>query len=131
MKRKIDKLRKDGIGAVLTNEDSYVQLGYVYQSLFGEKICVTCESVVRKAFDKVMALTWDEVKVMRDKKFKLKTSKLIDRTMARSGPVGMYNTANITDEISIQLLRISKAYLQYFESYPKNWESLVTGNKKK
>jgi len=127
MKRKIAALRKHGIRKVLDDSDIGIEFGYVYHGVFGEKICVTCESVIVKAFDRLMALSWDQVKAMTQKKFKMKVGKLIDTTMSTGGPMGQFNSVNITDEIAIALLRRSKGHIRSFESYPSNWQDLVAG----
>ena len=34
---------------------------------------------------------------------------------------------NMTDDLAIEVLKVSKGHIKSFESYPENWESLVNG----
>lgn len=47
--------------------------------------------------------------------------------MAKSGPIGQYTSANITDKVAIELLRHQKGWSIFFQDLPKNWRAIVAG----
>jgi len=56
-------------------------------------------------------------------KFELK-----DGAQVQTQKFGFISAHTITDEKALQMLKLSKGYLKYFQKYPDNWEEL-TGHK--
>ena len=121
----IDKFKKIGIDAIVKDDALSAEFSSYYYLLYGEKICVGCRGVIRNKFDELINMNQEKLNKMSSRKFVMIANKLIDRSMAKSAPFGMYNAKNITDEDALALLKAHIGYIEYFEQYPKDWEKLA------
>ena len=118
---KIDKFKKIGIDAIVKDDALSAEFSSYYYLLYGEKICVGCRGVIRNKFDELINMNQEKLNKMSSRKFVMIADKLIDRSMAKSAPFGMYNAKNTTDDDALALLKAHKGYIDYFEQYPKDW----------
>ncbi len=121
----IDKFKKIGIDAIVKDDALSAEFSSYYYLLYGEKICVGCRGVIRNKFDELINMNQEKLNKMSSRKFVMIADKLIDRSMAKSAPFGMYNAKNITDDDALALLKAHKGYIDYFEQFPKDWEKLA------
>lgn len=110
---------------MLKDANACAEFGYLWKKLYNEKICVGCWGKMRQRFSDLMNVKPEKLKIMSKGKFVMMSGKLIDRSMAKKAPFGMYNASNITDEDALALLKASPGYLQYFKEFPDNWKELL------
>ena len=122
---KIDRFKEIGIDVIVKDDALSAEFSSYYYLLYGEKICVGCRGVIRNKFNELINMKPEKLKIMSSRKFVMIADKLIDRSMAKTAPFGMYNAKNITDEDALALLKASGGYIDYFEKFPNNWRELA------
>tara|TARA_R110000803_G_scaffold52326_1_gene107693 strand:- start:849 stop:1499 length:651 start_codon:yes stop_codon:yes gene_type:complete len=94
-----------------------------YRAIFGDA-CRNCDSKLA-GYVKQFINHKNTSNMEKKNKFKL-----MKRLVAVDG-LGHINQQNCTDEIAVKMLAISSGFLKYFESYPDDWDKLVTKERAK
>lgn len=123
---RIETFKTWGIDEILKSDDKRTKFAQFYRSVFGEKICLTCDNRFTESFTKLIQIPTKQLEKMKDRNFTLKAGSLIDTSMKGIPGVPMHvSDANLTDDIAIQLLKANKGYIMHFDHKPSNWEEVV------
>lgn len=97
------------------------RLKEIYYNAFLEKLIISCGNCISDAIIRLEIFLkryyQQKNNAMNDTKYRLKRGFIIDLTYSGGG----YVTAdNITDDVARELIRKNRAYLDFFEAYPKD-----------
>src|SRR3990172_12181188 len=115
------KIIKNGIKSATNEENNFARK--IYKEITGEswRGCSDCWGKLYYETEiKLLEISTNKQTTMAQ--FKLKPNKLIQ--MHGFDPIG---EKNLTDEIAMKILKVSKAHIRSFASFPENWESLTDG----
>ncbi len=121
----IIKARFDESGELLSSDKSFIQSYYerVLNKRFNRSGCGQC---YKDAF--IEMYIYIKKNGLRDMgQFILKREELLHI----NGDSQVYTRANITDNIAIKYLKKYPNAITRFESYPDNWEEIISGEVKK
>lgn len=100
---------KERIEAILSKPLSEIEsnpkiLKKFYKEFFQEDICSTCPGVIAAKYNQLKRLSEETIHRISTNILRMRKGAMIDTYMASAGPIGHFTNANITDEISIELI---------------------------
>lgn len=99
MKEEIKYILSLPIHKILNNHKILKDFYFKYKI----SVCWTCPNAIQANYNRLHNLEIKE-EVMNNNILRLRKGVMIDTIMAETGPIGHFTNANITDEISIELI---------------------------
>lgn len=108
-----------GKGKAILSGDPEVngKLDRLYQTVYQEQIKRGCRDCSMVAYGKLIRLNQNQIKIMSERKFKLKPGKSIQ---LKFGSSEMLSNDNLTDAVAIRLLHERPYLVREFAEFPKN-----------
>lgn len=111
------------------NLEALSLISKLYARLYNKKLNKGCSNCHIDAYIELMIMlkkeSTENIIKMSERKFIMNKTSIIDTSMFKKQPRGMFSHANMTDEIAVGLLKISQGYIKFFTQFPKNWQELL------
>jgi len=126
MEEIINELKEAGWQKVFDNKELNEKFSALWSKVFKEQLCRTCKGGFAEKFNFLTSQNNQKITEMSNRKFIPKSGILIHLITTGEDITSM----TMTDEKAVEILKVHKGYIAFFESFPPDWEELVSGKKK-